>query len=151
MKRVVIVSSMGVTQPGNFLNTIGPGEGGGKILLHKRKAEEYLFSLADRGEIEGCVCHPGGLIDQPGGQREILVGVDDTLLKGTVRSIPRADVAALCVACAFLPEAKNVSLDAVARAPEDSKKGPTTDFAALLRTLGGRTAKYIELPAEARV
>ena len=151
VKRVVIVSSMGVTQPGNFLNTIGPGEGGGKILLHKRKAEEYLFSLADRGEIEGCVCHPGGLIDQPGGQREILVGVDDTLLKGTVRSIPRADVAALCVACAFLPEAKNVSLDAVARAPEDSKKGPTTDFAALLRTLGGRTAKYIELPAEARV
>ena len=78
------------------------------------------------------------------------MGVDDSLLKGTVRSIPRADVAALSVACAILPEAKNVSLDAVARAPEDSKN-PTTDFAAVLRTLGGRTAKYIELPAEARV
>lgn len=138
-------------QPENFLNTIGPGEGGGKILLYKRKAEEYLFQLAEQGKIEACVCHPGGLIDQPGGQREILVGVDDSLLKGTVRSIPRADVAALCVACATLKEAKNVSLDAVARSPEDSKKGPTTDFAALLRTLGGRTAKYIELPSEARV
>ena len=115
-----------------------------------RKAEEYLFALAEQGKIEASVVHPGGLIDQPGGQREILVGVDDSLLKGTVRSIPRADVAALSVACAILPEAKNVSLDAVARAPEDSKN-PTTDFAAVLRTLGGRTAKYIELPAEARV
>lgn len=152
VKRVVIVSSMGVTQPENFLNTIGPGERGGRILLYKRKAEEYLFDLAEKGKIEACVVHPGGLIDQPGGQREIVVGVDDTLLKGTVRSIPRADVAALSVACATLPEAKNVSLDAVARSPEDSKKtGATTDFAALLRTLGGRTAKYIELPAEARV
>ena len=151
IRRVVIVSSMGVTQPENFLNTIGPGEGGGKILLYKRKAEEYLFGLAEQGKIEACVVHPGGLIDQPGGRRELVVGVDDALLEGTVRSIPRADVAALSVACATLPEAKNVSLDAVARAPEDSKKGPTTDFAALLRTLGGRTAKYVELPAEARV
>jgi len=108
------------------------------------------LDLADKGKIEGCVVHPGGLIDQPGGQREIVIGVDDNLLKGTVRSIPRADVAALSVACATLPEAKNCSLDAVAKSPEDSK-APTTDFAALLRTLGGRSAKYIALPAEARV
>lgn len=108
------------------------------------------MSLAEQGKIEGVVCHPGGLIDQQGGEREIVLGVDDTLLKGTVRSIPRADVAALSVACATLPEAKNLSLDAVAK-PSGEGKGPTADFAALLKTLGGRTAKYTELPEEARV
>lgn len=146
VKRVVIISSMGVTQPENFLNTIADG----KILLYKRKAEEYLLDLASSGKIEGCVVHPGGLIDQPGGEREIVVGVDDMLLQGTVRSIPRADVAALSVACATLPEAKNVSLDAVAKPPGEGS-GPTKDFGALVRSLGGRTAKYLELPAEARV
>jgi nucleoside-diphosphate-sugar epimerase len=42
VKKFVFLSSMGGTQPDNFLNTIGkqPDGSGGDILLWKRKAEE---------------------------------------------------------------------------------------------------------------
>jgi len=45
MQHVVVVGSMGGTDPTNFLNTIGKkkdGTGNGDILLWKRKAERYL-------------------------------------------------------------------------------------------------------------
>ena len=41
-------SSMGGTDPSNFLNTIGKnadGSGNGDILLWKRKAEKYLVEV----------------------------------------------------------------------------------------------------------
>jgi nucleoside-diphosphate-sugar epimerase len=42
VKKFVFLSSMGGTQPDNFLNTIGrqPDGSGGDILVWKRKAEE---------------------------------------------------------------------------------------------------------------
>jgi hypothetical protein len=40
-----------------------------------------------------------------GGEREIVLGVDDELLKLKVRRIPRADVAELCIQSILLPEA----------------------------------------------
>lgn len=141
VKRVVLVSSMGVTQPDNMLNSIGDG----KILLYKRKAEEYLVASG----LEYAIIHPGGLIDAPGGEREVVLGVDDALLAGTVRSIPRADVASLTVACLTAPEAAAVSLDCVAKPPGEG--APTTDYRALLAGLGGKTAAYAPLPESARV
>lgn len=48
VKQVVLVSSMGGTDPSNFLNQIGKdynGEGDGDILLWKRKAEKYLLQV----------------------------------------------------------------------------------------------------------
>lgn len=42
-----------------------------------------------------------------GGKRELVLGVDDELLKNTSRSIPRADVAELTVQCLTLAEANN--------------------------------------------
>lgn len=133
VKRVVLISSMGVTQPDNMLNSIA----GGKILLYKRKAEEYLISCAG---IEHCIIHPGGLIDAPGGEREVVLGVDDALLAGTVRSIPRADVAALAIAAVDAPAAAAVSLDCVAKPPGEGE--PTRDFKALIAGLGGKTGAY---------
>ena len=62
VKRVVLCSSMGGTQPENFLNTIGNGN----ILLWKRKSEMYLI---DSG-LEYTIVHPGGLQDKPGGKRK---------------------------------------------------------------------------------
>lgn len=137
VKRVILVSSMGVTQPTNMLNGIADG----KILLYKRKSEEYLVSK--RAAIEHCIIHPGGLIDAPGGEREVMLGVDDTLLAGTVRSIPRADVAALAIAAVDAPAAAAVSLDCVAKPPGEG--APTRDFGALLASLGGKTAAYTPL------
>eukprot|EP00962_Isochrysis_galbana_P060850 scaffold35816_cov56-Isochrysis_galbana.AAC.1 len=76
--RVVFCSSMGGTQPDNFLNTIGsrPDGTGGQILFWKRKAEKYALESG----LDVTVLHPGGLLDQPGG-RQVVFGVDDTLLQ----------------------------------------------------------------------
>merc|ERR1719293_414957 len=44
VRHIVLVSSMGVLDPNNFLNAIGKDENGdgGDILIWKRKAEKYL-------------------------------------------------------------------------------------------------------------
>lgn len=39
------------------------------------------------------ILHPGGLIDKPGGARELLVGKHDQLLETQTRTIPRGDLA----------------------------------------------------------
>lgn len=39
------------------------------------------------------IIHAGGLLDKPGGQRELTVGKNDEFLANKVRSIPRDDVA----------------------------------------------------------
>jgi uncharacterized protein YbjT (DUF2867 family) len=145
VRRVVLISSMGVTQPENMLNSIADG----KILLWKRKAEEFLMSLAAGGKIEAVILHPGGLVDAPGGERRLVLGLDDELLKRETRRIPRADVAALAVAAIASPSAKNRSLDCVADDPAEGV-APTTDFEALFAGVRG-TAAYAPLPADARV
>lgn len=40
---------------------------------------------------------PGGLQDKDGGLRELIVGKDDELLQTDTKTIPRADVAEVCV------------------------------------------------------
>lgn len=48
VKHIVVVSSMGGTDPDNFLNKVGKradGSGNGDILLWKRKAERYLVEV----------------------------------------------------------------------------------------------------------
>lgn len=59
--------------------------------------------------------------------------VDDKLIERTPRSIPRADVAELCVRCITLPQARNRSFDVITRPPGEG--APTTDFAHLLETM----------------
>lgn len=127
VKKVVIISSMGGTQKDNFLNTIGNGN----ILVWKRKAEKYLV---DSG-LAYTIVHPGGLIDEEGGKRQLIIDVDDKLISegSKYRRIPRADVAEFCVQCLLLPEADNRSVDLVSKEPGDA--APTTDFAALLKDM----------------
>jgi uncharacterized protein YbjT (DUF2867 family) len=115
VKQFVFLSSMGGTQPDNFLNTIGKKEGddlSGNILLWKRKAEKYLVS--------------SGLNDKAGGEREIVFGVDDELLKEKVRSIPRADVAEVCVQSLRYPSAQKRSFDIISKEPAQGQT--TTDW-----------------------
>jgi hypothetical protein len=118
VKRIVIVSSAGGTDPQNMLNKLGEGN----ILQWKRKAEQYLFSLAGKGKVDAVVLHPGGLVDTPAMQRPLLFGVDDVILKRKKRSIPRDDVARVCVAAVLGPSAaafKNKSLDLICEAPDE--------------------------------
>lgn len=109
---VILVSSMGGTDPKDFLNTLGKnkkGEGNGDILIWKRKAEKYLI---DSG-LQYTIIHPGGLKDTPSGDMGIELDVDDKLKARTIRSISRCDVAKLCVAALSATNGKSTAFDCV--------------------------------------
>lgn len=121
VKQIVLVGSMGGTDINNPLNNLGNG----KILVWKRKAEQYL---ADSG-IPYTIIRAGGLQDKEGGIRELLVGKDDELLQTETRTIARADVAEVCIQALQFEEARFKAFD-LASKPE-GEGIPTTDFKAL--------------------
>lgn len=136
VKQFVFLSSMGGSDPTNFLNTIGKKENdekSGNILLWKRKAEKYLISSG----VPYTIIHPGGLLDKKGGEREIIFGVNDELLKEKVRSIPREDVAEVCVQAVLQPNAKKLVFDIISREPGTGVT--TTDWKAFFSNKG----KYV--------
>lgn len=135
---LVFVSSMGGTQPENFLNSIGRRKDGsaGDILLWKRKAERYLIESG----IGFTIIHPGGLVDEPPSQRELVVGVDDELLKNTNRQVPRSDVARVCASALVVPEARDKSFDL---ASKPVGEGEVTKHAkSVFDQLANRTCDY---------
>jgi len=128
IKHFVFLSSMGGSQPDNFLNTIGRVDDdaqSGNILLWKRKAEEYLINSG----MKYTIVHPGGLTDKKGGLSEVILGSNDELLSGEVRSIPRDDVASVCISALECDGAANRSIDIVAKADTTADKSEvTTDW-----------------------
>jgi len=129
---VVLVSSMGGTNPAHPLNNIA----GGKILQWKRKAEQYLMASG----LKYTIIHPGGLLDEAGGARQLLVGVDDTLTQGANRSVPREDVAEVCVQALLCGSYANRSFDLASMPPGEG--AVTTDFEALLAAIAGKDCDY---------
>jgi uncharacterized protein YbjT (DUF2867 family) len=134
VERIVLVGSMGGTQLNHPLNQLGQGN----ILVWKRRAEEYLI---DSG-IDYTIIRAGGLLDQPGGMRELLVSKHDVFLtqapNGIPPSIPRADVAEVAVQALREPGARNKAFDLISKPVEDSSASVTKDFAALFaQTLPG--------------
>ncbi|KAL3926914.1 MAG: hypothetical protein SGARI_005466 [Bacillariaceae sp.] len=129
---VVVVSSMGGTDPSNFLNSVGKvtdkrtgkTTGNGDILLWKRRAEKYLVESG----LDYTIIHPGGLVDIPGGMEEFVLDVDDNLYQGPNRStrIGREDLADLCVAALSAGKGQKVSFDCITRplpsTPQNSRK-----------------------------
>ncbi|KZV25331.1 hypothetical protein F511_32032 [Dorcoceras hygrometricum] len=128
VKQIVLVGSMGGTDPNHPLNSLGNGN----ILVWKRKAEQYL---ADSG-VPYTIIRAGGLQDKDGGVRELLVGKDDELLKTETRTITRADVAEVCIQALNIEEAKFKAFD-LASNPEGSGT-PTTDFKSLFSQITTR-------------
>ncbi|AFZ36689.1 hypothetical protein Sta7437_3181 [Stanieria cyanosphaera PCC 7437] len=129
VEHIVLVGSMGGTNPNHPLNQMGNGN----ILIWKRKAEQYLI---DSG-IDYTIIRAGGLLDQEGGVRELLVGKNDTLLNdppnGIPTSIPRADVAEVVVQALREPYARNKAFDLISK-PQDAPDAKVTkDFAALFQ------------------
>ncbi|XP_051130407.1 uncharacterized protein At5g02240 [Andrographis paniculata] len=129
VKHIVLVGSMGGTNPNHPLNSLGNGN----ILIWKRKAEQYL---ADSG-IPYTIIRAGGLQDSEGGKRELLVGKDDELLQTETRTIPRADVAEVCIQALNFEESKFKAFDLSSK-PEESGSAPTTDFKALFSQITTR-------------
>ncbi len=116
---------MGVTNPDDFLNTLGKDKNGegGDILIWKRKAEKYLV---DSG-LQYTIIHPGGLKDVPGGEMELKFDVDDNIMRTqTKRSISRCDVARLCVAALTVINGQSSSFDCCnEEIPEGETPRPT--------------------------
>lgn len=133
LDQVVWVGSMGGTQSDNFLNTIGDG----KILLWKRKAEEYLIESG----VPYTIIHPGGLLNKDEGKRELVIDVDDKILESDQRSIPRGDVASVVVGCLGLQAACNRAFDLASKG-EEIESGVETDVSALLGSLNGASCDY---------
>lgn len=134
VKQFVFVSSMGGTQPENFLNTIGRRKNddkSGNILMWKRKAEQYLMSAG----LPYTIIHPGGLTDKKGGESKIIMDFDDNLLTRKVRSIPRDDVAEVCVQALAQPGAKRRAFDIIAE-PAESPEEITKDWKAFFDERG---------------
>ncbi|KAG8466640.1 hypothetical protein KFE25_008019 [Diacronema lutheri] len=120
--RVILVSSMGTTQPDSFLDRLGNGH----ALFFKTQAELAVMSASPH--LNYTIVKPSGLVDEVGGQSELLVGRRDELARTGKMRVPRADVAAVVVAAVELRERSgglwfDLSSDA------DGK--PTADFGAL--------------------
>jgi uncharacterized protein YbjT (DUF2867 family) len=132
IKQIVLVGSMGGTNENHPLNMMGNG----KILIWKRKAEEYLVNSG----IDYTIIRAAGLLDRPGGIRKLLVGDNDELLKnppGDIpTSIPRADVAEIVVQALKEPSALNKAFDLMSY-PEAGADSITQDFAALFAQTTG--------------
>jgi uncharacterized protein YbjT (DUF2867 family) len=132
VKHFVFLSSMGGTNPDHFLNSLGKTKddpNSGRILQWKRRAEEYLI----KSGVPYTILHAGGLTDKPGGHGTIIMDVDDKLLQGTVRTIPREDVAEVIVAALQVgAPAQNRSIDIVCLSSgESAKTAPSRDWNAL--------------------
>ena len=107
------------------------------VLLWKRKAEQYAI---DSG-LPYTIVHPGGLLNEAGGKRELCVGVDDTVEGTDSYSVPREDVAAVMVEALLHDEYRGRSFDLVSK-PEGEGE-VTRDFRALIVDgLGERNADY---------
>ncbi|KAL2502829.1 Uncharacterized protein Fot_36771 [Forsythia ovata] len=128
VKQIVLVGSMGGTDPNHPLNSLGNGN----ILVWKRKAEQYLSESG----IPYTIIRAGGLQDKEGGVRELLVGKDDELLQTETRTIARADVAEVCIQALNFEEAKFKAFD-LASKPEGTGTA-TKDFKALFSQITTR-------------
>ena len=106
------------------------------VLLWKRKAEVYLIESG----LPYTVVHPGGLINEPGGKRELVLGVDDSQEGTESRSVPREDVAEVLLQALLHPEYRGRSFDLRAKPEGDGE--PTADFGALIGSLDGRNCDY---------
>eukprot|EP00548_Thalassiothrix_antarctica_P008197 CAMPEP_0194152950 /NCGR_PEP_ID=MMETSP0152-20130528/54709_1 /TAXON_ID=1049557 /ORGANISM="Thalassiothrix antarctica, Strain L6-D1" /LENGTH=291 /DNA_ID=CAMNT_0038857923 /DNA_START=15 /DNA_END=890 /DNA_ORIENTATION=- len=137
---IILCSTMGGTDPNHPLNNLGKsktGEGG-MIVQWKRKSEVYLM------EQEGktyTIVHPGGLLNEPGGERELVVGVDDSMDTTESRTVPREDVAQVMLEAIRCPTIYGGrSFDLIAKLVGDGS--PTTDYEHLLDTLNGKNCDY---------
>ncbi len=124
VKQIVLVGSMGGTNINHPLNSLGNGN----ILVWKRKAEEYLINSG----INYTIIRAGGLLDEPGGKRELVIGKNDTLLtnppNGVPTSIPRADVAELVVQGLISDNAVNKAFDVISKPENEPSAVITSDF-----------------------
>lgn len=110
VKQIVLVSSMGVTDPNAPLNRMFDN-----ILMWKFKGEEAVRGAG----VPYTIVRPGGLTNDVGGQRRIKVMQGDP--RGAGGRIARADVAAICVNALGRRDAERRTMEVVS----DEAQGAT--------------------------
>lgn len=103
----------------------------------------HSFCASWQSGLRYTIIHPGGLIDTPGGEEELVLDVDDKLMKNTKRSISREDVANLCVAALTVggPD-DSVSFDCITRPVKEGQTIPSAEEALTSFLKLGETANY---------
>jgi uncharacterized protein YbjT (DUF2867 family) len=96
VRQFVLVSSRGVTWADNPLNRMF-----GDVLAWKLKGEDYLRASG----LAYTILRPSGLLNEPGGTGDLVFEQGDRRYEG-VLSIPREDVAIVCVMALKYPQAK---------------------------------------------
>ena len=143
---IILCSSMGGTNPQHPLNNLGREKmddgtikpGTGDILKWKRKAEVYL---KEESGLPYTIVHPGGLLNEPGGKRELCLGVDDKNTLTDNNSVPREDVAEVMVQALLHKDIyQNRAFDLVSK--KEGEGSITSDFVALLNALEGKNCDY---------
>ncbi|KAL3784972.1 hypothetical protein ACHAW5_010424 [Stephanodiscus triporus] len=139
---VVLCSSMGGTNPDHPLNNLGRTTrpdgtlAGGNILKWKRKAEAYLVGSG----LPYTIVHPGGLLNEPGNERELCLGVDDSIPGTSNNSVPREDVANVMIAALENDGYRGRSFDLVSKPVGDGVV--TEDYSELIESLAGKNCDY---------
>ncbi|KAL7526817.1 hypothetical protein ACHAXR_002062, partial [Thalassiosira sp. AJA248-18] len=139
---VVICSSMGGTNPNNSLNNLGKvtnadgSSSGGDILKWKRKSEVYLMESG----LPYTIVHPGGLLNEPGNERELCLGVNDKIEGTSNNSVPREDVANVMIAALDDDRYRGRSFDLVSKPVGDGVV--TKDYSKLVASLEGKNCDY---------
>lgn len=129
--RIVLISSMGTTQPDSFLDLLG----GGHVLMYKLAAEAHLMAAAAASSLSYTIIKPSGLTDGAPGTSELVVGHEDDFgahkcgepgPQGCI-SVARGDVAAMAAAAAADPAytaaAGDVRFDLTSDATGPAPKG----------------------------
>jgi len=124
-KHVLLISSMGTTQPDSFLDKLGNGH----ALFYKLNAESYIMS--SEAKIAFTIVKPSGLTDvAEAGKALLLVGHQDSITNQSTMSVPRADVASVMVHAIRAPdEAANARFDL----SSDPSRPATNDFKQLFQ------------------
>jgi len=148
VQRVVLISSMGGTRPEHCWNAEMQG-----LVLWKRKAECYLmesgisYSILHAGQM---FSYFGGMMPDPGGRRELVVALNDSLLDDrSQRVVSREDVAEVCIQCAMAPDTWVLDRSFDLGSGLGASRG-AVDMQALLAPLQGAYCTYSEQDADFR-
>jgi uncharacterized protein YbjT (DUF2867 family) len=103
VRRMVLISASGVTNPDHPLNKLG------NVMVWKLKGEDHLRESG----LPYTIIRPGGLLDKDAGQFRIVLRQGDDLPYTSKLSVTtRGDLALLCLAALDAEEFRNVTLEA---------------------------------------
>jgi len=110
-------------------------------LLRQQRLWNLRGRLIDSG-LPYTIVHPGGLINEPGNERELVLGIDDSQDGTESRSVPREDVAEVMMQSLLHSETyKNRSFDL--RSKPVGEGDVTKNFVALEKKwLDGKNCNY---------